>query len=74
MFAGDYRENKLVALDAPFPADYSVSTEEYDYLSDSDLDDEEEERTEFIRTNGDADQDESTKTEDVGCNFYTKAT
>lgn len=49
---GGYRENKLSPLDAPFPADLKDHTSEYDYFSDSDLD-------EYDDVEGDDDEDES---------------
>lgn len=40
MFTGGYRENAISSLDAPFPKDHNASTEEYEYFSDSGLDEE----------------------------------
>ena len=42
MLAGGYKEGSIVPLDGALPSEYDASTEDYDYLSDSDLDDEEE--------------------------------
>lgn len=40
MLAGGYRENTISSLDAPFPEGHSASTDQYEYFSDSDLDEE----------------------------------
>lgn len=42
VLAGGYKEEKLSFLDDPFPSDEDSSIDDYDYLSDSDLDEEEE--------------------------------
>ena len=41
VFSEGYKEDNIASLDDPFPVTEDASTEEYDYLSDSDLDDEE---------------------------------
>ena len=41
MLAGGYKEASISPLDDPFPSDQQSSIDDYEYLSDSDLDDEE---------------------------------
>ena len=45
VLSGGYREAKISPLDEDFTLDHATSTEEYEYMSDSDLDDEEEMET-----------------------------
>lgn len=42
VFDAGFSEAKPTSLRGPFPSDKANSTEEYDYYSDSDLDDEED--------------------------------
>lgn len=42
VLTGGYKEAEMVSLDDPFPPHRQSLTEEYEYMSDSDLEDEEE--------------------------------
>lgn len=52
MFSDGYSEGRLKDIDESFPPDSLPFTEDYDYLSDSDLEDEESEQEQDSRDAG----------------------